>query len=90
MLMPAGKRLRPMQRQPRCGNRNCINTSFVLPDVAEVWRRGSVIASWLLDLTATELLKEPSLKATRDAYQIRARGAGRSRPLLMKRFLPVF
>ena len=34
-----------------------------LPDVAEVWRRGSVIASWLLDLTATELLKEPSLKS---------------------------
>jgi 6-phosphogluconate dehydrogenase len=33
-----------------------------LPDVAEVWRRGSVIASWLLDLTATELVKDPSLK----------------------------
>ena len=36
---------------------------FCLPDVAEVWRRGSVIASWLLDLTATELLKDPSLKS---------------------------
>jgi 6-phosphogluconate dehydrogenase len=36
---------------------------FCLPDVAEVWRRSSVIASWLLDLTATELLKEPSLKS---------------------------
>jgi len=34
-----------------------------LPDIAEVWRRGSVIASWLLDLTATELLKEPSLES---------------------------
>ena len=34
-----------------------------LPDVAEVWRRGSVIASWLLDLTAAELLKDPSLKS---------------------------
>jgi 6-phosphogluconate dehydrogenase len=33
-----------------------------LPDIAEVWRRGSVIASWLLDLTATELLKDPRLK----------------------------
>ena len=32
-----------------------------LPDVAEVWRRGSVIASWLLDLTATALLKDPAL-----------------------------
>jgi 6-phosphogluconate dehydrogenase len=34
---------------------------FNLRDVAEVWRRGSVIASWLLDLTATALLKDPVL-----------------------------
>jgi 6-phosphogluconate dehydrogenase len=33
-----------------------------LTDVAEVWRRGSVIASWLLDLTAIALLKAPDLK----------------------------
>ncbi len=32
-----------------------------LPDVAEVWRRGSVIASWLLDLTASALVKDPAL-----------------------------
>ncbi|MFO1322987.1 MAG: decarboxylating 6-phosphogluconate dehydrogenase [Burkholderiales bacterium] len=32
-----------------------------LPDVAEVWRRGSVIASWLLDLTASALAKDPAL-----------------------------
>jgi 6-phosphogluconate dehydrogenase len=32
-----------------------------LRDVAEVWRRGSVIASWLLDLTAAALLKDPTL-----------------------------
>jgi len=32
-----------------------------LPDVAEVWRRGSVIASWLLDLTAIALAKSPKL-----------------------------
>src|SRR5579862_4316667 len=32
-----------------------------LRDVAEVWRRGSVIASWLLDLTATALLEDPNL-----------------------------
>jgi len=32
-----------------------------LPDIAEVWRRGSVIASWLLDLTATALQKDPAL-----------------------------
>ena len=32
-----------------------------MPDIAEVWRRGSVIASWLLDLTATALIKDPNL-----------------------------
>ena len=32
-----------------------------LRDIAEVWRRGSVIASWLLDLTASSLVKDPSL-----------------------------
>jgi 6-phosphogluconate dehydrogenase len=32
-----------------------------LPDIAEVWRRGSVIASWLLDLTAAALIKDPPL-----------------------------
>jgi 6-phosphogluconate dehydrogenase len=32
-----------------------------LPDIVEVWRRGSVIASWLLDLTATALLEDPAL-----------------------------
>jgi 6-phosphogluconate dehydrogenase len=35
---------------------------FNLSEVAEVWRRGSVIASWLLDLTASALLKDPQLK----------------------------
>jgi len=34
---------------------------FNLPDIAEVWRRGSVIASWLLDLSATALMHDPTL-----------------------------
>jgi 6-phosphogluconate dehydrogenase len=34
---------------------------FTLPDIAEVWRRGSVIASWLLDLTAASLASDPDL-----------------------------
>lgn len=34
---------------------------FNLRDIAELWRRGSVIASWLLDLTALALLKQPDL-----------------------------
>ncbi|MDP3139125.1 MAG: decarboxylating 6-phosphogluconate dehydrogenase, partial [Burkholderiaceae bacterium] len=32
-----------------------------LPEITEVWRRGSVIGSWLLDLTATALVKDPEL-----------------------------
>jgi 6-phosphogluconate dehydrogenase len=32
-----------------------------LPDIAEVWRRGSVISSWLLDLSAAALAKDPQL-----------------------------
>ena len=33
-----------------------------LPDIAEVWRRGSVVGSWLLDLTAMALVEDPSLE----------------------------
>jgi 6-phosphogluconate dehydrogenase len=36
---------------------------FDLPEVAEVWRRGSVVGSWLLDLTAKALLADPKLEA---------------------------
>jgi 6-phosphogluconate dehydrogenase len=32
-------------------------------EVAEVWRRGSVVASWLLDLTASALLQDPDLSS---------------------------
>jgi 6-phosphogluconate dehydrogenase len=35
---------------------------FNLADIAEVWRRGSVVASWLLDLTAIALLEQPGLE----------------------------
>ncbi|MBV8585639.1 MAG: decarboxylating 6-phosphogluconate dehydrogenase [Verrucomicrobia bacterium] len=36
---------------------------FNMPDIAEVWRRGSVVASWLLDLTASALAKDSHLSA---------------------------
>ncbi len=36
--------------------------SFDLTDLAEVWRRGSVVSSWLLDLTAMALAEDPDLK----------------------------
>jgi 6-phosphogluconate dehydrogenase len=35
--------------------------SFDLPEIAEVWRRGSVVGSWLLDLTAMALAEDPDL-----------------------------
>jgi 6-phosphogluconate dehydrogenase len=46
-----------------------------LPDVAEVWRRGSVIASWLLDLTATALAQDAAL--TGFAGRVSDSGEGR-------------
>ena len=35
---------------------------FDLAEIAEVWRHGSVISSWLLDLTAAELLRDPNME----------------------------
>ena len=35
---------------------------IALPEVAELWRRGSVVGSWLLDLTARALAEHPDLK----------------------------
>jgi 6-phosphogluconate dehydrogenase len=48
---------------------------FNLPDVTEVWRRGSVIASWLLDLTATALAGDPQL--SKFAGRVSDSGEGR-------------
>lgn len=43
--------------------RHAPGFDFHLPEVAEVWRRGSVIGSWLLDLTAAALAADPQLEA---------------------------
>jgi 6-phosphogluconate dehydrogenase len=48
---------------------------FHLPDITELWRRGSVVASWLLDLTATALLKDPTLSGC--AGRVSDSGEGR-------------
>jgi 6-phosphogluconate dehydrogenase len=48
---------------------------FDLPQVAEVWRRGSVIASWLLDLTAEALHESPTL----DDFEGRVSDSGEGR-----------
>lgn len=42
-------------------NPECYQYDFDIPEVAEVWRRGSVIGSWLLDLTAIALRESPDL-----------------------------
>jgi 6-phosphogluconate dehydrogenase len=48
---------------------------FNLRDIAELWRRGSVVASWLLDLTAAALVKDPNLAGF--AGQVSDSGEGR-------------
>src|SRR3954447_2822767 len=48
---------------------------FSIPDIAELWRRGSVVASWLLDLTASALTDSPDLHQF--AGQISDSGEGR-------------
>ncbi|WP_405486931.1 phosphogluconate dehydrogenase (NAD(+)-dependent, decarboxylating) [Nocardia sp. NBC_00511] len=46
-----------------------------IPEVTEVWRRGSVVASWLLDLTAAELYADPNL----DSFSGRVSDSGEGR-----------
>ena len=46
-----------------------------LADIAELWRRGSVIASWLLDLTAISLVDDPAL--TKFSGRVSDSGEGR-------------
>ena len=55
-----------------------------LGDIAEVWRRGSVIASWLLDLTADALARTPNSRNLPAVSRTRAKAVGRSRPPLTK------
>jgi len=59
----AGKRLRDTDAETApLRNPEYYQYDLDLPEIAEVWRRGSVIGSWLLDLTATSLLNDPGLK----------------------------
>jgi 6-phosphogluconate dehydrogenase len=54
---------------------NHYQYDFNLPDIAEVWRRGSVVASWLLDLTAAALIEDPAL--AKFSGQVSDSGEGR-------------
>jgi 6-phosphogluconate dehydrogenase len=58
-----GKRLRDVDAETSpLRNPEYYQYDLDLPQIAEVWRRGSVIGSWLLDLAATSLLDNPDLK----------------------------
>ena len=58
-------------------------------DIAEVWRRGSVVTSWLLDLTAAALAKDATLSIVlRRRSRIPAKAAGPSRRRSRKRCRP--
>ncbi len=57
----ASRRTRSTPRPRRCAIPSTTSTTSTCADIAEVWRRGSVIASWLLDLTAASLIEDPAL-----------------------------
>jgi 6-phosphogluconate dehydrogenase len=60
----AGKRERPVDAETTpLRNPEFYQYDMNLPEIAEVWRRGSVIGSWLLDLTAAALRGDPELAA---------------------------
>ena len=59
--MSATRSARWTPRRRRCGTPSTTSTTSTSARSAELWRRGSVIASWLLDLTAHALLKDPQL-----------------------------
>jgi 6-phosphogluconate dehydrogenase len=69
ILRNAAKNPEPMSEQ----------FDFQIADVAEVWRRGSVVSSWLLDLTASALAKDPAL----DAYSGYVEDSGEGRWTIM-------
>ena len=52
---------RSMPRRRRCAIPSTIKYEIDVAQVAEVWRRGSVVGSWLLDLTAGALRENPDL-----------------------------
>ena len=55
-----------MRKRLRCASREHYQyDDFNLADVTEVWRRGSVVASWLLDLTASALAGDSELEQIR-------------------------
>ncbi len=73
--MSESARARLTLRPRPCAIPSTISTNCNLDDIAEVWRRGSVIASWLLDLTASALVQDPAL--SKFAGRVSDSGEGR-------------
>ena len=72
---------KPTPRRRRCAIPQYYQYDIDIAAVAEVWRRGSVVASWLLDLTAARAAEDPDARASsRAASPTRARAAGRCWP----------
>jgi 6-phosphogluconate dehydrogenase len=72
----AGKQTRTLDAETTpLRNPEHYQYDFNLPDIAEVWRRGSVVASWLLDLTAKALIEQPDL--AKFSGQVSDSGEGR-------------
>lgn len=71
----ADRQRRPGAETAPLRNPELYQYELDLAEIAEVWRRGSVIRSWLLDLTAAALLEDPDLK--RYAEHVSDSGEGR-------------
>jgi len=69
---------RNRRRTTRSATAEHYQYDFNLADVPEVWRRGSVVASWLLESHAISLLEQPTLERYSAASPIPAKAAGRS------------
>jgi 6-phosphogluconate dehydrogenase len=66
-----------------------ISTTSISPLLRELWRRGSVISSWLLDLTAAALAADPRSNSSRARCPIRVKDDGPSPPRSMKACRPM-
>ena len=73
-----GRDTRRRRRDDAASRTRALPVDINIGEVAEVWRRGSVVASWLLDLTATALLEDPSLSKFAGRVSDSGEGAGRS------------
>ncbi len=83
----APRQRRQTPARDRCRNHaaaqsRALQYDFNLADITEVWRRGSVVASWLLDLTAISFTEQPNL----DKFSGRVSDSGEGRWTILGRY----